>query len=437
MKNSWFGLALAFLAGAGLALVLGSFFSPAPEIRASPADRNMLFYLEVEADGAIPVRMTAREVEFRAIVPCPRIQISNENPDDGCVVVVILSNLNRDVARLDGPVSRQTWRSPTSLSAEVHLRKSSEVVLEVKDAHPDAPARFFVAGDPELNFVVLERFLADARRERPDFVAVLGDLVQERSWYFGYYEWLFAQAEVPVYVAIGNHDLVGDRRSPPFEARKEDFRRVFGPTHYSFEFRGAQYVFLDTGAPYMGKDQLDWLEGALASGPPRRRFVFAHKPFQDPRPGSDHHVEDHLDRERLVKILALYPELVYYCGHVEMYREYESSGIPVRIVGSLVFSGSLADESDGENGYMDVRVGPDALEEERVILEPSGWASTAWYLVTRVGPAYVSDTPELAIGLALLALAAAGAILAAFLARRAKRRARTREEHPTALERHA
>ena len=425
-RESWRGRLAFSAAGAGVAL-LALALVPRQPPRPLPADRNVAHWLEADAEGAFPVRLDPDDVHFRAHSPLPRIVLHNqqlEGPNETNVnVPLTVTNLNRDVASLvESPAIRDvSWPTPTTFRARIDVAPNGSTAVEFRDLHPDQPARFFLGADPELNFDVLERFLARAREERPDFVWILGDLLQELDWIGDSYLRIFEQAEVPVYVTIGNHDMVHDRRHGPFEARKENFRRLFGPTDYTFDFRGSRFVALDTAAPYILPSRFEWLRTTLDGAPEGPRFVLTHKPFVDPRPGKSHTIESDWDALRLEDLLASVPGVTYYCGHVEGYYRHDPRGIPVRIVGSLTREGLLERDEGGRNGYVAVRVGPRGPEEDRVELEEAGVAVEVLRMATTCGPAYAQHHPAGPSGALFLLGAAAGAVRHLRRARRRRR----------------
>lgn len=442
----WSGRLATLALGVGLGL-LGSNV-PGCWVPTRPAVSEEHFgpWLEFRAQGAFPQLVTRERLAFRATMPTPRIAVTNEITESGLGIEVLVTNVNRDFVIPEATADRELlydavpldgheWLSATSLLVRLNVPPDGTTTLELRDAHPERPFRFFVGSDPEGNFALLERFLADALRERPEFVFLLGDLVQEKAWLFDVYDRLLPDGEVPVYLAIGNHDLVGDRRHPPYEARKEEFRERFGPTRYSFDFRGNRFILLDTAAPYLPNGDTQWLAEALSGEPSGRRFVLTHKPFEDPRlddprPGQGHVLEDPVDAARLEEVLAAHPgEVRYYCGHIAGYYAYESKGVPVKIAGSLAFESWLERDEGGSNGYLDVRATPEGLEETRVALDSSTWFETSKVYAHRVAPIWVRLFPGSAAGAGLVLVS--GAVLAALLRRKLQSRRLSRQRPPS------
>ena len=130
----------------------------------------------------------------------------------------------------------------------------------------------------------------------PAFVMVTGDLVngadgatisQAEEW-FDAYENSISQLEIPVYHALGNHDVVGihagvAENEPGYN--EEMFRRYFGPTYYSFDWGPYHCVVLDPNEWvdeaqfYRIPDyELEWLQQDLAHREGKPLLVFFHEP---------------------------------------------------------------------------------------------------------------------------------------------------------------
>jgi 3',5'-cyclic AMP phosphodiesterase CpdA len=123
-------------------------------------------------------------------------------------------------------------------------------------------------------------------RTRADFALCGGDLVfdaaaQEKSrahMLYDQYRDVLKQVEMPVYAAIGNHDVFGTdpgsgvAKSDP-EYGKKLFEDRIGKRYYSFAHKGWHFVVLDSIAVgqeggFSGRiddTQMDWLRGQLTS----------------------------------------------------------------------------------------------------------------------------------------------------------------------------
>jgi hypothetical protein len=133
----------------------------------------------------------------------------------------------------------------------------------------------------------------------PAFVMATGDFVnvgdrltiseaQANQW-FGAFKSAVSGLDMPVYCALGNHDLadITQETAPGAQpgSSKNAYRQSFGPTYYSFdwgdyhclvldpnELNGAQHVYRIAGA------QLQWLQQDLSHRAGSPLLVFFHEP---------------------------------------------------------------------------------------------------------------------------------------------------------------
>jgi hypothetical protein len=93
------------------------------------------------------------------------------------------------------------------------------------------------------------RRLADdlQRGGRNVFSVDLGDIVGNAQWLYPQYIKTAAPLNMPIYRAIGNHDM----EMPPsrtYEGSTKTFERYFGPVNYSFNRGQAHFIILDTAS---------------------------------------------------------------------------------------------------------------------------------------------------------------------------------------------
>jgi len=99
----------------------------------------------------------------------------------------------------------------------------------------------------------------------------VGDVVWDNHALFADYDLAVAQMGIPFFQALGNHDM--DYRQGGDETSDVTFKKVYGPTYYSFNRGKAHYVVMEN-VRYLGTDrnydgyitpeQLQWLEKDLA-----------------------------------------------------------------------------------------------------------------------------------------------------------------------------
>jgi hypothetical protein len=115
------------------------------------------------------------------------------------------------------------------------------------------------------------------------FGVTLGDVVFNDLSVFEPITQAVGALGIPWHNAIGNHDTNFDAKRP--SCSNETFERMFGPSHYSFDYGPVHFVILDnievladprTGEPSwrarIGEDQLEFLKNDLA-GTPRESLV--------------------------------------------------------------------------------------------------------------------------------------------------------------------
>lgn len=163
---------------------------------------------------------------------------------------------------------------------------------------------FLHISDPHVNEANLPR-LEEVRRivesRKPAFVLATGDLVKdalaagetEARGLFELYLKAIREFPVPVWSALGNHDVFGIDRDasgvsdehPLYEKRM--YRHYLGPDYYAFNAGRLHFVALDTiatvRAEYYGlvdDVQLGWLERDVAAVPDGHAVVtFGHMPL--------------------------------------------------------------------------------------------------------------------------------------------------------------
>ncbi len=155
-------------------------------------------------------------------------------------------------------------------------------------------------------------------RPRPEFVILTGDLTndeQESSYFL--VKSILARLEVPLYLAVGNHDArVPFRRIMLGESNPQGDR-----IHYSFSRNGYRFVVLDsldegkvTGS--MDDRQLDWLHQTLTdTGKAPTLVCLHHPPVPTGAPWMDSLMLQEADR--LLEVLEHHRSVHWVlCGHV-------------------------------------------------------------------------------------------------------------------------
>jgi len=230
-----------------------------------------------------------------------------------------------------------------------------------------ADFRFVVMGDSRgnddgINTEVLEQIMDRVVSEGAEFIVFVGELItgsksghihRERllKW-----KTLIDGYNIPVYIAIGNHEIVGERSEDIFRSIfKMPENSPFGLKElvYSFDHKNAHFVILDTNIykkfHRLGKTQLDWLKKDLASNKKELVFAFGHEPAYPV--GS--HKGSSLDafsaeRDEAWSVFQENKVDMYFCGHEHLYNRSINQGILQVITGG---AGARPNVSSKDGGF--------------------------------------------------------------------------------------
>ena len=206
----------------------------------------------------------------------------------------------------------------------------------------------------------------------PAFVVNTGDIVnigngvtisktQADEW-FGAYQRVVTGFNMPVYNALGNHDVadINLERVPGAEpgCSKDAYRGYFGPTYYSFDWGQYHCIVLDPNELNGGKQvyqisdsQLGWLQQDLSYREAQTLLVFFHEPTTSWE--SQSQVLDILKQHRAA----------IFCGHAHQNLLMNTQGIPEQVTGALSGEWGFGSCPDGsEPGYRIVSVDGENIE---------------------------------------------------------------------------
>jgi predicted secreted hydrolase len=209
-----------------------------------------------------------------------------------------------------------------------------------------------------------EQAINEIKEIAPAFVMATGDLVkgadgatisQAEEW-FDAYEESVSQLEMPVYHALGNHDVVGihcegvGENEPGYN--EEMFRNYFGPTYYSFDWGLYHCVVLDPNE-WVDEEQfyripdyeLEWLQQDLAHREGKPLLVFFHEPTTSWQ-----------NRTEALDLLKEHQSTMF-SGHWHFDVLMDSQGIPEQVTGALCGEWWYGPCSDGSpQGYRIIQV---------------------------------------------------------------------------------
>ncbi len=165
------------------------------------------------------------------------------------------------------------------------------------------------------------------------FGITAGDIFFDDMSMTGRFNRIIGRIGIPWYNVPGNHEL--NFLSPDDDYSLETFKRVFGPTSYSFAYGQAHFIVMDdvyyegTDAAYdpphprgagryrgfLTEEQLGWLEQDLAQVPKDRLIVLVmHIPLMEPR-RPDQASVNVSNKDELFSLLLDRPHVVSFAGH--------------------------------------------------------------------------------------------------------------------------
>lgn len=164
-------------------------------------------------------------------------------------------------------------------------------------------------------------------RAKADLGVSLGDIVNDDLTLFAAIKKVDAAMGVPWLHAPGNHDIDFDAAGD--EGSLASFRHAFGPDTYAWEEAEASFIVFDDVIYMPGKkpsyigglreSQFAFLEAYLPTVPKDRLLVLsAHIHFYDAEPGVE--TFRHADRERLFKMLSVFPNVLLLTAHSHAQR---------------------------------------------------------------------------------------------------------------------
>jgi len=229
----------------------------------------------------------------------------------------------------------------------------NHVALELKVA----PAFRFVAfGDTRFhdpadtepaNPAIRQALIAAIDKENPAFISIGGDIVYNGENSKDWQVWdsetaVWREHKIPVYPAIGNHDLKGNLQSAlgNYFAR---FPEIQQSRFYSVRLSNSLMLALDSALEEVSGPQGDWLRAQLDRLSPSDDFVFLifhHPPYtsssDDKTFGGGHSAR--ASEQALAKFLEerqqnMRARIVVFNGHVHNYERHEHGGITYFVTG--------------------------------------------------------------------------------------------------------
>ncbi len=208
--------------------------------------------------------------------------------------------------------------------------------------------RFHDPSDTEpANPAVRHALVTAIDKENPAFVSIGGDIVYNGENAKDWQVWdaetaVWREHKIPIYPAIGNHDLKGDPQSAlgNYFQRFPDLKQS---RFYSVRIGNIFMLVLDSALDELAGPQGDWLRSQLDQIPASVDFVlfvFHHPPYtsssDDKTYGGGHTAR--MTEQSLAKFLEerqqhIRARIVVFNGHVHNYERHEHGGITYFVTG--------------------------------------------------------------------------------------------------------
>jgi len=189
--------------------------------------------------------------------------------------------------------------------------------------------------------------VATINRLKPEFVIILGDLVNQEGDMDQIHEFLRVSRKIdpfiPVYYVAGNHDV----GAVPTPQLLDAYRETFGKDYYSFREGPIYGIVLNSSlmvAPQMVEDeykaQLSWLKGELEAArqsDARQIIVFQRHPyFMKEANEDDSYGNVPLERRQAVlELLHSYDIQHVFAGHVHSHSVGKDGNLDMVMVGPV------------------------------------------------------------------------------------------------------
>ncbi|MBE9536603.1 MAG: metallophosphoesterase [Proteobacteria bacterium] len=314
-------------------------------------------FVEWYDDNTISVRAKALEVS---------ITIDNLDSDKAGKFDFRVSNVNPELTKIIGLGDADIKKGNNSLDFSSDVEAKKVAVYKLFPDLKENEYKFMVFAEASGGGNVFDRIISDVNYRKPLFVVSGGDMLEHpgSSAYDDFLEKVgkvrlpFLSVPGSMETAKGGHDIYPD---------------YFGAAYYSFEYKGAHFVFLDNGAGYLSEEQFLWLDRELMQSKAANKFVFMHLPPFDPRPGREAPMGKGGQFKRLSSILEKYKVNYVFSAGIHSYFKKEVAGVNYIISGG---AGSELASTDSYYNYVIVDVKGDEVAHKVVKLDAP---SLAWH----------------------------------------------------------
>lgn len=223
--------------------------------------------------------------------------------------------------RIAVPKSEEAKEAEEAKARPVHSFRTAP-------ADKKAPFRFVVYGDTRTNADAHRRVLRLVKELKPDFVLHTGDAVAKGGnlddWDDFFKEAGKLLAEIPYFIAIGNHE--NDN-----EYYYDFFAMPGNERFYSFDWGNCHFIALDTASAYLwDARQIEWLKKDLKA---HARSAFTVVAFHQPPYSIASHGSELYVRETYCPIFEKYGVDVVFAGHDHCYQHCVANGVHYIVTG--------------------------------------------------------------------------------------------------------
>jgi Icc-related predicted phosphoesterase len=291
--------------------------------------------VRVAAEGAYLVRDEGTRLVFRASAPEPVLQL---DATDGVTAVLALQNVHPEAKAIAvGPRTPTVRREGPVRELSVALAAGDS--MRVRFAFPERQTFRFAAIGDAGGEGELAHCLRRAAELGADFLLHLGD-VGYTDDAFVTAERILAEAPLPIFAAIGNHDLAG-----PVAHMGASFTEIFGPRNTVFRLGGVTFLNVDTAADTLppsrgarGRLLRELARQRHAEGTTDPVIVFTHRPLRDPRNphaelGESHALNRAWESSWLRGTLKGLGATALLAGHIHESHEFDDAGLPTWVAG--------------------------------------------------------------------------------------------------------
>lgn len=281
----------------------------------------------VTAVGGIITVQDGAALTIRAFTPAVTLTVDARGNAAAPQFTVLLTNMPANAVVSGAAVQAREVLDATAVRYTLSVPPRATATVTFTYVAPPAFS-FVVMGDNRDGRAVYQRLIdsINAAQPAPAFVINGGDLVPAGRP-LEYSEFLkdAESLHMPLYTALGNHDIVNDGRTL--------YHRLLAPDYYDFAYGPAHFIILDNADGSFGPTQLAWLKQTLSACQGQQIFLFMHKPLFDPRPGQSHTVKSAAEAAQVMSLAQQYHVRAVFASHIHMYAQTVVQGIPYIISG--------------------------------------------------------------------------------------------------------